>query len=129
MTGNNCLVDTTIVVDIFKKNRTVAQKLQNLDEVFIGSTVIGELYFGAYASARISGKTGEIEDFLKNCTIVLVTPATANLYGRIKANLKAKGKPIPENDTWIAALAIEHNLPLYTTDNHFSDIEGLLLLS
>ena len=50
---------------------------------------------------------------------------TARLYGRIKAELRRKGKPIPENDIWIAAAAIQYGLTLVTRDRHFDFIDGL----
>jgi tRNA(fMet)-specific endonuclease VapC len=117
-----------LIIHIFKKKIAFAHRLQNLEEVFISSTAIGELYFGAYASISIQKKISEIEDFQKKCTVLNVTPETGLLFGKIKAQLKAKGKPIPENDIWIAASALEHELPLYTTDNHFRDIENLTFL-
>jgi len=50
---------------------------------------------------------------------------TAREYGQIKNSLRAKGKPIPENDIWIAAIAIQYDLTLVTRDGHFTEIEGL----
>jgi tRNA(fMet)-specific endonuclease VapC len=43
--------------------------------------------------------------------------------------LKSAGKPIPENDIWIAALSMQHNIPLVTSDSHFKYIKGLNLLN
>jgi tRNA(fMet)-specific endonuclease VapC len=51
----------------------------------------------------------------------------ASAYGRIKATLRKKGKPIPENDIWIAAIAISNNMAVATRDKHFKEIEGLAL--
>ena len=56
-----------------------------------------------------------------------VTFDTASLYGTIKANLRKKGKPIPENDIWIAAIAMQHDLTLLTRDRHFEAVDGLRL--
>jgi tRNA(fMet)-specific endonuclease VapC len=50
---------------------------------------------------------------------------TAKFYGSIKAALRKKGKPIPENDIWIAAIAQQYDLILITRDNHFSEIDNL----
>jgi tRNA(fMet)-specific endonuclease VapC len=50
---------------------------------------------------------------------------TATLYGSIKAALRKKGKPIPENDIWIAAIVQQHDLILITRDKHFSEIDNL----
>lgn len=51
------------------------------------------------------------------------------MYALTKANLFKKGKPIPENDIWIAAITLHHNLPLYTFDKHFREIDGLQLFN
>lgn len=48
-------------------------------------------------------------------------------YGKIKSSLRKKGSPIPENDIWIAAIALRHNLTLVTRDKHFNEITGLKL--
>ncbi len=53
---------------------------------------------------------------------------TSRIFVSIKLALFAKGKPIPENDIWIAATAMQYNFPLYTTDGHFKEIEGISLL-
>jgi len=58
----------------------------------------------------------------------LPTARTAAEYGRIKAALKATGTPLPENDVWIAAFAIERSLPLATRDAHFAHVPGLIVL-
>ena len=54
---------------------------------------------------------------------------TAQFYGSIVASLYKKGKPIPINDVWIAAIALQHGLTLVTRDKHFSEIEGLIIES
>jgi len=54
-----------------------------------------------------------------------ITRETANHYSAIRLELKKKGRPIPENDLWIASICIEHNLPLVTGDAHFDNINGL----
>ena len=53
---------------------------------------------------------------------------TAEIFVTIKLALFAKGNPIPENDIWIAATAIQHQLPLYTNDKHFSEVENITLV-
>jgi len=53
---------------------------------------------------------------------------TAEKYAIIKTSLLSKGKPIPENDIWIAATAMQYNLLLYTMDSHFREIQTISLL-
>jgi tRNA(fMet)-specific endonuclease VapC len=65
---------------------------------------------------------------LLNCKVLAPDTTTGDVYGNIKAALMKKGKPIPENDIWIAAMARQYNLQLFTTDNHFTEIDNLSLL-
>jgi len=58
-------------------------------------------------------------------SVLACDQATAREYGQIKARLRAKGRPLPENDIWIAAIARLHGLTLVTRDQHFREVEGL----
>ena len=91
-------------------------------------TALGELLYGAYNSAFESKSLEQIEDFLNICAILGPGERTAHYCGRTKADLARQGKPIPQNDIWIAALALEHSLPLATRDRHFSFVPGLAIL-
>jgi tRNA(fMet)-specific endonuclease VapC len=64
---------------------------------------------------------------MEGVTLLLPTARTAAEYGRVKVTLKAAGLPIPENDIWIAAYALEHGLPLATRDAHFAHVPGLIV--
>ncbi len=67
----------------------------------------------------------DIEIIKSSYPVLVINDITCKHYGSIKASLKRNGKPIPENDIWISALAIQHNLTLATRDNHFKEVEGL----
>jgi hypothetical protein len=58
-----------------------------------------------------------------------VTALTSRIYARIRSELRRKGRPIPANDLWIAAQAVEHGLPLVSRDAHFLNVKGLTLVS
>ncbi|WP_212006206.1 PIN domain-containing protein [Chitinophaga sp. HK235] len=62
-----------------------------------------------------------------NCHVLQTDLITAEMYANIKSALLRKGKPIPENDIWIAAFACQYNLPLYTADKHFEEIGEIIL--
>ncbi len=89
--------------------------------------VLGELYFGANKSARISENLRRIEEFIADYLLLGCDKGTAEIYGRVKNQLRSKGRPIPENDIWIAAQAIQHGLTLVTRDEHFKKVDGLTL--
>ena len=71
----------------------------------------------------------KISSFSNTVSIIKCDTSTSKHYGKIKAELKKKGKPIPENDIWIAALATQHNSTLVTRDKHFKNIDGLQVVS
>jgi tRNA(fMet)-specific endonuclease VapC len=71
----------------------------------------------------------KIEDLLAASAILECDVETAQHYAIIKNNLRLKGKPIPENDIWIAAIAVQHHLVMVTRDAHFKEIENLTVQS
>lgn len=119
MTGNKCLLDTSVIIHFFKNDPKIVRLLNSFEEINVSTTVSGELYYGAFASANPQKHIDQVESFLSNCNMVQVTAETSKIYGRLKSDLKRKGTPIPENDIWIAASSIEHDMPLFTTDKHF----------
>ena len=128
MIGNRCFLDTSVIVHAFRSNSKVSEKLDTMEEIYVSVTVIGELYYGAYKSGDAGKHLKQIQSFLNNCKILPTDIITADIYANIKAALSKKGKPIPENDIWIAAIALQYNLQLYTTDGHFNEIDGINLL-
>jgi tRNA(fMet)-specific endonuclease VapC len=122
-------LDTTIVVEHLRaKTPSIAQRFKEVATIYLPLTALGELLYGAYNSAFESKSLEQIEDFLNICAILGPGERTAHYYGRTKADLARQGKPIPQNDIWIAALALEHSLPLATRDRHFSFVPGLAIL-
>ncbi len=121
------LIDTNILVDFFKGNQAIKAKLAQ-EEVFVPSIVIGELYYGAYSSEVVANKNirlAEVARFIDSYPVLELSKVTAKMYGQLKSQLKSAGKPIPENDVWIASLALEHEIVLVTSDKHFSYIKEL----
>lgn len=128
MTGNRVLADTNIFIDVMKGESAVAQKLDSFSEVYLSPIVLAELYFGAYRSAAPVKHLDKIAIAINNSKLLAIDAATSERFVFLKLLLFARGKPIPENDIWIAATAMQYNLPLYTTDGHFREIEGLTLI-
>jgi tRNA(fMet)-specific endonuclease VapC len=129
-TPGSILLDTTIVIDHLRGNSPgLAENFEETAILYLPVTALGELIYGAHKSAFTTKGLAQIEDFLQLCAILGVGERTARHYGRLSAELALIGKPIPQNDLWIAAIAIEHNLPLATHDQHFSFVPGLTLLN
>lgn len=119
------LLDTNIVIALFADEAIVKDNLARIHEVFIPSITIGELYYGARKSGRIQANLTRIDDLVANSTVLACDVETARQYGEIKNKLRLKGRPLPENDIWIAALALQHELILVTRDSHFQEVESL----
>jgi tRNA(fMet)-specific endonuclease VapC len=123
MTGR--LLDTNAVIALQKSEPGLLAILASDEESFIPATVIGELYYGAYNSGRVSENVKVVDELVAEQTILHCDARTGKLFGQIRHALKTKGRPIPENDIWIAALAKQHDLILITADEHFREVDGL----
>ena len=119
------LLDTNVVTALFKHDAAVHAELAAASEVLLSSTVLGELYYGAARSGQPRQNLERLEEFAATCTVLATDGHTARVYGSIKDELRQRGRPIPDNDLWIAASARQHSLILVTRDHHFSQVTGL----
>ena len=119
------LLDTNIVIGLFAQEESIQARLSESDRVFLPSIVLGELYFGAYKSAHSDENIRRIDELAAASSVLACDAITAIYYGRIKKNLWDKGKPLPENDIWIAAIAQQQGLTVVSRDQHFKEIENL----
>lgn len=124
----SALLDTTAIIALFAGEQAAADLVARND-VVVSSTVLGELYFGALKSARSASNLTRIDELASSVGVLPCDESTARHYGRIKDRLRARGRPIPENDIWIAAVAMQHAITLVTRDEHFKEVDGLLLAS
>ncbi len=118
------LLDTNAVIAIFAGEVSIRAVLGEA-ECLIPSIVAGELCYGAERSADSVGNLTRVQAFLDKCPVVACDRYTAAEYGKLKNELRAAGRPIPENDLWIAALARQIGLPIVSRDNHFDHVTGL----
>ena len=127
MAGISFLLDTNIIVAWLNGDERIALKVDKATSVSIPSIVAGELFYGAFNSTQVQKNLIKIQSLLDNYPLVQCNVGTALEYGRIKYELKKAGKPIPENDIWIAALAAQYKLTLVTRDAHFKQVKQLKL--
>ncbi len=123
------LLDTNILIALFASDAEVQTKLAQASEILIPSIVFGELYYGARNSGRVEANVGRVDELLASSAVLDCDAETSQHYAIIKNDLRLKGKPIPENDIWIAALALQHNLILVTRDAHFQAVQNLAIES
>lgn len=118
------LLDTNIVIAIFSQEQKVLEKLEE-NEIFIPSIVLGELFYGAYKSKKVEENLSRLKDLINASPVLSPDSLTAQYYGQIQTKLKVKGTPIPQNDIWIAATALQYQIILATRDDHFQEVDGL----
>jgi tRNA(fMet)-specific endonuclease VapC len=121
------LLDTNIVIAHFAKEQEVDAKLVPGIDIYISSVVLGELYYGAEKSGLGRANRDRIEKFAASNTVVACDAETGRRYGMVRNRLRLRGRPIPENDMWIAASALQYDLVLVTRDAHFKEVQYLEL--
>lgn len=122
------LLDTNAAIALIEKQPGI-EALLNDAELVLSTIVLGELYYGAERSARVSANMHDVELLSSKATLLGCDSITARHYGRIFQQLRSRGRPIPQNDVWIAATAMQHDLTLLTRDAHFEHVDGLALHS
>jgi len=121
------LLDTSVLVQFFRRDPGITDRLEQA-VLAVPAVVAGELYFGAEFPMMNERRNREVDAVLARALVLVCGAATAKHYGQVKANLARRGQIIPENDMWIAATALEHDLPLATLDAHFDRVTGLHVL-
>ena len=124
------LIDTNIYSYALKGDEGVVEVLREADEIGFSAISIGELLSGFQLGGREQKNRKELEQFLDSPRVVVypVNDGTAEFYAQILNNLRKIGKPVPTNDIWIAAVAFQNGLKLFTKDAHFQAIAGLYLV-
>ncbi len=126
----NILIDTNIYSSAMKGEPETVKVLQSADTIGISSISIGELFSGFKGGRKEKKNIEELEEFLDSSRVKIygIDEDTAVFYAEIIDVLRKKGKPIPTNDIWIASIAFQYGLKLFTMDKHFKQIEGLIII-
>ena len=122
------LLDTDAYSQLKRGNPRVAELVRASEKVLFSAIVAGELLYGFRHGSRFERNLLELREFLDHPYVdfVPVTLVTGDRYSRIALSLRQKGRPIPTNDIWIAAHAMETGSDLLSFDEHFTHIDGLV---
>lgn len=124
MRPGDSLLDTNALIAWMKDDPVLNQRFRGRD-VGASAVSLGELYFGARKSRLRDDNLRRIDRLLRYVDAIELDLAIAQTYGDLKQQLRAAGKPIPDNDLWIAATALAYDLTLVTRDKHFDAAPGL----
>jgi tRNA(fMet)-specific endonuclease VapC len=124
----DCTVDSTVLIDTLRGNPSAFAALARWSSVAISPTAFGELLFGVFKTSNPLELT-KVSRLIDGMVVLSGDDTTALHYARIRQELEGGGNVIPQNDIWIAAAAIQVDVPLLTRDPHSSRINGLRVLS
>jgi len=127
--AGSVLVDTNVVVAYFRGDKDLQPHFAGLTPLYLPWVVLGELHFGAQRAQRRQEQLAFIHALLTYAVVLFADQQTTEIYGQLKAELAQLGKPIPDNDLWVAATARQYDLPLATRDAHFEQVPRLKILA
>ena len=124
------LPDSNAYSRLMRGDEQTAAVVRDATEILMSAVVVGELLYGFRNGSRFDRNVADLRSFLDNpyVSFVPVGSTTADRYSRIAAALRAKGNPIPTNDVWIAAHAMETGADLVSADRHFEAVDGIAWL-
>lgn len=122
------LVDTNAYSALARGEAALVESVRSAKRILVSSIVAGELLHGFRRGNRYDANRRQFNAFLARPFVELLplSLTTADRFARIMAALYAKGRPIPTNDVWIAAHAMEAGAELLSRDRHFAEIDGLI---
>ncbi|MBI4346672.1 MAG: type II toxin-antitoxin system VapC family toxin [Elusimicrobia bacterium] len=123
-------LDTNAYCAAARSHPGVSERLRRAESIFLPFVVVAELRAGFAAGGEARKNEAKLTEFLSSprVTLLLADEQTTHHYASLFAQLRRQGTPIPTNDLWIGALAVQHDLPLLSADRHFSRIPQLLRL-
>ena len=123
------LIDTNVYVAFRRADQRVLDVLRIVETIALCPVVTAELLSGFRGGNKESGNRAALEAFMATPRVrpISINHTTSEHYSRIYDGLRARGRPIPTNDMWIAACSVQHGLALYSLDDHFAGIGGLLI--
>jgi len=122
-------LDTSAYIAYVQNDTAVTKFVDRASSIGLPIIVIGELYFGIFDGSKSEQNSQKLNRLLASprVEILNVDETSARIFGEISTELKKSGKPIQQNDVWIAALCKQYSYPLATSDKGFERITGLEL--
>ncbi|HTC61467.1 MAG TPA: type II toxin-antitoxin system VapC family toxin [Candidatus Saccharimonadales bacterium] len=119
------ILDTNALSAVADGDASAMELVAGADRVALPVIVLGEYRLGIAQSRHRAGYENWLRQWIATVTVLDIDDGTTHFYSTIGLELKRKGKPIPTNDLWIAALCLQHSLPLVSRDKHFDFVAGL----
>lgn len=124
------LIDTNRYRDLCEGDPATLEVIQQADTISIPFIVLAELRSGFLCGTLAKKNEQYLTRFLNapRTRILFADENTTHHYAQVFAQLRLQGTPIPTNDIWISALAIQHDLMLYSRDKHFNNLPQIAIV-
>lgn len=121
------IIDTNVYSALDRGDAVVVEVLRGQSGILVPIFVVGELRYGFLNGSRTVENDSRLNRLLaqENVEVLYPTPKTASLYAELAVMCRRMGRALSHNDIWIAALAYEHEVPLFTFDEDFLVFEGM----
>ena len=119
------ILDTNALSAFVDGDTGVGAVLRRQPRAAIPVIVLGEFRYGIAESRHRAAYEAWLDSQLSHFDILAITDETTIAYATLRVALKRSGRPIPANDAWIAALALQHRLPILSRDQHFDVVPDL----
>ncbi len=119
------IVDTNALSAAADDDPDVVAILARAGQMAIPVIVLGEYRYGIARSRHCTVYENWLASLIRDCAVLEINEPTTQHYAEIVLDLRQKGRRIPTNDLWVAALCLQHSLPLLSRDRHFDHVAGL----
>jgi tRNA(fMet)-specific endonuclease VapC len=125
---NKIILDTSAYSAFLRGNAEVARAIQEADEITLTPVILGEILAGFLLGTHEKKNRSVLREFLASPRVKIrdLDEETSERYAAIFAYLRERGTPIPTNDIWIAASAMQYGLKLITTDAHYRKVPQII---
>ena len=131
MTGSKIMLDTNAYSNLLRGNIEILNSIKTSSHIYFSIFVIAELLAGFKGGSKEKSNVEVLNSFLSKSKVEIINTnyETANTFALIKNKLKTDGNPIPINDVWIAAHALQTNSTLISKDKHFKYIDNIKVVN
>ena len=128
MEQNRVILDTSAYSAFLRGSSEIRYSIQQADEIFLNPIILGELLAGFMIGKSEKRNRAILQGFLSSprVKVIEIDGETSERYAAIISLLYKEGTPIPTNDVWIAASAMQHGLKVLTTDNHYLKVPHII---
>jgi tRNA(fMet)-specific endonuclease VapC len=121
----SAILDTNAMSALFEGNPRLAELLEGIHQLCLPVIAISEYRYGILRSRLPRQLEPLLETLIAESRVLSIDASTTESYAAVRVQLRDAGHPIPENDVWIAALAMQHGLPVVSLDSHFDAVRDL----